>query len=152
MAQWVKNPLAMREMQADTVQSLGRKDPLEDGVATHSSILAWRIPWTEEPAGLQSMGLQGVRDNWSDWARLKLIWVLKELQQRHLKWSGRGREDSEERAIKGDLSRWKVMAGVKYRAGVASEQSNKKITHNLVEMRACEAYSRCRSHFDMNGL
>ena len=63
MAQWVKNPLAMREMQADTVQSLGRKDPLEDGMATHSSILAWRIPWTEEPAGLQSMGLQGVRDN-----------------------------------------------------------------------------------------
>ena len=63
MAQWVKNPLAMQEMQADTVQSLGRKDPLEDGMATHSSILAWRIPWTEEPAGLQSMGLQGVRDN-----------------------------------------------------------------------------------------
>ena len=37
---------------------LGREDPLEEGMATHSSILAWRIPWTEEPGGLQSMGLQ----------------------------------------------------------------------------------------------
>ena len=38
------------------VRSLGREDPLEEGMATHSSILAWRIPWTEEPGGLQSMG------------------------------------------------------------------------------------------------
>ena len=45
-------------MQATEVQSLGREDPLEEGMATHSSILAWRIPWTEEPGGLQSMGLQ----------------------------------------------------------------------------------------------
>ena len=42
------------------VRSLGREDPLEEGTATQSSILAWRIPWTEEPAGLQSLGLQGV--------------------------------------------------------------------------------------------
>ena len=42
------------------VQSLGWEDPLEKGIATHSSILAWRIPWTEEPGGLQSMGSQGV--------------------------------------------------------------------------------------------
>ena len=42
------------------VQSLGREDPLEEAVATYSSILAWRIPWTEEPGGLQSTGLQGV--------------------------------------------------------------------------------------------
>ena len=40
--------------------SLGREDPLEEGMATHSSILAWRIPWAEEPGGLQSMGLQRV--------------------------------------------------------------------------------------------
>ena len=40
------------------VQSLGQEDPLEEGVATHSSILAWRIPWTEEPGSLQSIGLQ----------------------------------------------------------------------------------------------
>ena len=40
------------------VQSLGWEDPLEDGMTTHSSLLAWRIPWTEEPGGLQSVGLQ----------------------------------------------------------------------------------------------
>ena len=43
------------------VQSLGQEDPLEEGMATHSSILAWEIPWTEEPGRLQSMGLQRVR-------------------------------------------------------------------------------------------
>ena len=51
----VKNCLLMQEMQ---VQSLGWEDPLEKGMATHSSILVWRISWAEEPAGLQSMGLQ----------------------------------------------------------------------------------------------
>ena len=45
------------------VQPLGREDPLEAGMATHSSILAWRIPWTEEAARLQSMGLQKVGHN-----------------------------------------------------------------------------------------
>ena len=45
----------------DTVQSLGREDPLEKGIATHSSILVWRIPWTEEHSGPESMGSQRVR-------------------------------------------------------------------------------------------
>ena len=54
---------AMRET---WVRSLGQEDPLEKGMATHSSLLAWRIPWTEEPGGLQSMGLHRVRRNWSD--------------------------------------------------------------------------------------
>ena len=49
------------------IQSLGLKDPLEEGVATHSSILAWRIPWTEEPGGLQSMGSQSAGHNWATW-------------------------------------------------------------------------------------
>ena len=44
------------------VRSLGQEDPLEEGKATHSSILAWRIPWTEEPGGLQSMGSQKSQD------------------------------------------------------------------------------------------
>ena len=48
----VKNLPAMQEMQETWVGSLGREDPLEEGMATHSSILAWRIPWTEEPGGL----------------------------------------------------------------------------------------------------
>ena len=55
--QMVKNLSAMQEIQ---VQSLGQEDPLEKGLATHSSILAWRIPWTEEPGRLQSLGFQRV--------------------------------------------------------------------------------------------
>ena len=57
MAQNVKNLPAVQEM---WVQSLGWEDPLENRMATHSSILAWSIPWTEEPGGLQSMGSQRV--------------------------------------------------------------------------------------------
>ena len=57
VAQMVKNLLAMQETQ---VQSMGQEDPLEKGMATHFSILAWRIPWTEEPGGLQYMGSQKV--------------------------------------------------------------------------------------------
>ena len=60
MAQRVKNLPAMQETQ---VLSLGWEDPLEKGVATHSSILAWRVPWTEEPGRLQSMGSQRVGHN-----------------------------------------------------------------------------------------
>ena len=58
MAQTVKNLLAMQET---WVRSLGWEDPPEEGMATHPSILAWRIPWTEEPGGLQSMGSERVR-------------------------------------------------------------------------------------------
>ena len=57
MAQMVKNPPAVRET---WIGSLGWEDPLEEGMATHSSILACGIPWTEEPGGLQSMGSQRV--------------------------------------------------------------------------------------------
>ena len=56
----VKNPPAVWET---WVQSLGWEDPLEKGMVTHSSILAWRIPWTEEPGRLRSMGSQRVRHN-----------------------------------------------------------------------------------------
>ena len=56
-------------------QSLGQEDLLEEGMATHSSILAWRIPWREEPGGLQSKGLQRVIDDWSNWA-LTYIYLL----------------------------------------------------------------------------
>ena len=57
----VRIHLPMQEMQRKWVQSLGQEDPLEKEMATHSSIFAWRIPWTEEPGGLQSMGSQRVR-------------------------------------------------------------------------------------------
>ena len=57
MVQWAKNLTAKAETR---VQSLAQEDPLEEEMATHSSILAWEIPWTEEPEGLQSRGLQRV--------------------------------------------------------------------------------------------
>ena len=60
VAQMVKNLPAMQETQ---VRSLGQENPLEKGMATHSSILAWRIPKTEDPGELQSMGSQRVRHN-----------------------------------------------------------------------------------------
>ena len=56
VVQWVKNPPALQEMQETWVQFLGWEDLLEEGTATHSSILAWRIPGTEEPGGLLFMG------------------------------------------------------------------------------------------------
>ena len=62
MAQTVKNP---PEVQETWVRSLGREDPLKKEMATHSSILAWRIPWTEEPGVLQSMGSQRVGQDWA---------------------------------------------------------------------------------------
>ena len=62
VAQTVRDPSAMQETQ---VQSLGQEYPLEKGMATHSSILAWRIPWREKPDVLQPMGLQRVGHNWT---------------------------------------------------------------------------------------
>ena len=60
MAQAVKNLHSMQETQ---VRSLGVEDPLEEEMATHSSTLAWEIPWTEEPGGLQTMGSQRIGHN-----------------------------------------------------------------------------------------
>ena len=57
----IKNPSAMLEMQETWVRSLGQEDPLEEEMVTQLSILAWIIPWIEEPGRLQSMGLQRVR-------------------------------------------------------------------------------------------
>ena len=65
VAQSAKNTFAVQELQ---IWSLGGEDPLEEGMVTHSSILAWRIPWTEEPGRLQSIGSQRVGRDWSDWA------------------------------------------------------------------------------------
>ena len=73
-AQRLKCLPAMRET---WVWSLGRKDSLEKEMATHSIILAWRIPWTEESGGLQSMGSQRVRHNWATSLSLsRLQWAL----------------------------------------------------------------------------
>ena len=68
VAQTVKNLLAMQEI---WVHSLGRENPLEKGMATHFSILAWRILWTEEPGGLPSVGSQRVRQDWERYTHIK---------------------------------------------------------------------------------
>ena len=65
----------MQETQETQVQSLSREDPLEEEVATYSSILAWRIPWAEEPGRLQSIGSQRVRHYWSGLAHRQAITV-----------------------------------------------------------------------------
>ena len=64
----IKNPPAMQEV-------LGQEDPLEEEMGTQSSILAWKIPWTEELGGLQSLGSQRVRHNWSDFAHTAMKYL-----------------------------------------------------------------------------
>ena len=73
VAQTVKNMPAMQETR---VQSLSQEDPLEKDMATHSSILAWRIPWREEPSGLHSRGSQSVRRDWSNLAHTQPFKLL----------------------------------------------------------------------------
>ena len=68
----VKNPHAVQESEEAQAGSLGQEDPLEEGMATHSRILAWKIPWTEEPGGLQSTELHRVRHEIGRAQRLKL--------------------------------------------------------------------------------
>ena len=70
MAHMAKNLFAMQEM---WFQSLGQEDPLARGMVIHSSILAWRIPWTEEADGLQSMRSQRVRHNWVTYTTTTMI-------------------------------------------------------------------------------
>ena len=65
---WLGKEFAVQGIQETQVRFLGLEDPLKEGMATHSSILGWRIPWTEEPGRLQSMGSQRVGHEWSDWA------------------------------------------------------------------------------------
>ena len=63
-------------MQDMWVQSLGQEDPLEEEMATHSSIHAWKIPWTEERGGLQSIGSQRVKQDWSELVHVHLIVIV----------------------------------------------------------------------------
>ena len=71
MALVVKNSPANAGDRRGTIHSLGWEDPLEEGMATHSSILAWRIPWTEAPRGLQSIGLQRVEQKCGNVAHMQ---------------------------------------------------------------------------------
>ena len=82
---WMYLEIILRSCSSADLQSvgLGWEDPLEEGMATHSSVLAWRIPWTEEPGGLPSMRSHGVRHDWSDLAQHRMgpeILAVKGLQ------------------------------------------------------------------------
>ena len=79
----VNNPPAMQEMQEMLVPSLGQGDTPEKGMAAHSSILAWRIPWTEQPGGLPSLELERVRHSWA----INTVYSVEDCQA-HLVWVG----------------------------------------------------------------
>ena len=78
--QMVKN---LPEMQKTQPQSLGWEDPLQKGMATHSSILAWKIPWTGEPCGLQSMRSQRVEPKWAHTQTSPSLWAAPGLWHHH---------------------------------------------------------------------
>ena len=89
VAQWWRIPLSMQEMQETWIQSLGREDPLEEEMATQSSILAWKFPWTEEPGRLQSIGSPRVGHDWATehthtekWKRFIIKFVLNSFESR----------------------------------------------------------------------
>ena len=90
VAQMVKNLPPMQETQ---VQFLGQEDPVEKGIATHFSILAWRIPWTEEPGGLQSRGSQRVRYNWVTLSHTHTHWRVLYNFPVHYVWTSPGQPD-----------------------------------------------------------
>ena len=70
----------MQELQETWVRSLSREDPMEEDTATHSNIRAWRIPWTEEPGGLQSIGLHRVGHDWRDLAHISAVPISPTIQ------------------------------------------------------------------------
>ena len=78
LPQWLsgKESACNAEDVGDVVWSLGQEDPLEKAMAPHSSILAWKIPWAEEPVWLQSIGLQRAGRDWSDWAQIPVAKLL----------------------------------------------------------------------------
>ena len=86
-------------MQETQVCSLGQEDPLEKEMATHSSILAWRISWTEEPGGLQSTGLQRVGQDWAVNTNTVFPHLLKKVK-----------EETEKAALKLNIQKTKIMA------------------------------------------
>ena len=72
---WLSDKESPQRMLETWVQPLGWEDPLEKGIATHSSILAWRIPWTEEPGGLQYIGSQKSQTRWATFTSLGLLYI-----------------------------------------------------------------------------
>ena len=90
-----KEPICQCRRQKEAqVWSLGREDPLEEGTATRSSILAWRIPWTEDPGGLQSKGSQRVEHNWSDSAHAHILHMYVWRRLLRVPWTARSSNQS----------------------------------------------------------
>ena len=130
----VKNLPATQEPQETWVQSLGQEDPLEEGMATHSSIRVWRIPWMEKPDRLQSMGSQRVRHDWmtNTWAslvaqRLKCLPTMQETRVPSL-----GQEDSLEKEmvthssiLAGESHGWRTLVGYSPRRGKESDMTER---------------------------
>ena len=103
--QMVKNLLAMQETK---IQSLGQEDPLEKEIATHPSILAWRIPWTEEPGGLHSMGSQRVGHDWSDSRMSRLEKTKHHTIYRQAIWSTEWAKPYSPVQIRWNINLWKL--------------------------------------------
>ena len=131
----VKNLPAMWET---WVRSLSQEDALEKGMATHSSILAWRIPWKEKPIGLQSMGSQTVRHGWATKTH-------KQIQKRG--WSPRRAEDLRQRAVQ-DVSwrknrPWEVLYQKQFLGRVWTEK---------MEVWLCVLYSRNNNGWSLSKM
>ena len=101
----VKKPPIMWEPQETWFWSLHREDPLEEGTATHSSILAWSIPWTEEPDRLQPMGLQRVGHNWAT-----SLSVMAKNEEELKSLLMKVKEESEKVGLKLNIQKTKIMA------------------------------------------
>ena len=96
------------------VWSLVWEDPLEEGIATHSSILAWRIPWTEEPGGLQSKGSQRVKHNWSDSGRAHILHMYVWSRLLRVPWTARSSNQSILKEINPEYSLEGLMLKLQY--------------------------------------
>ena len=89
----VKNSPANAGDLRDVDLTPSQEDPLEESMATHSSILAWRIPWREEPCRLQSIGLQRVKQDWSDWARTHILFAASACWEMNFKRCRKGNSE-----------------------------------------------------------
>ena len=137
------------------VRSLGQEDPLEEGLATHSSILAGRIPWTEEPGGLQSIGSHRVRYNWSHlacmhaiilecslstkvtprvWQNGGLVWDMLRYQSRWLPLMGHWQEGSQ-MATTNCKGRW--LRRKRIRCGIRQQSSPVQSGQTRIETQVC---------------
>ena len=143
-------------MQETQVCSLGWEDPLEKGMATHSSILAWRIPWTEEPCGLQSMGLQRVRHPSStntftftfhslqDHGHCSAAWLLGLSKQKAGSIPGPGRAEA---ALVGQAE---SVAAMVWLCAITVSRGEQPLTHTLAPQAASQYLWLCFSPSHLN--